>query len=141
MHCSPVLYSGVKEITLFNSSFQPQIFEIFNCLQQLNYWIELPLLCPHLFESDLNRILYNNICHCACLEDKRRVSILQTLFTLRRIFCMLIHFIQQHVLADYKTIWCNATKEMNNIMWWHHLQLYSTLDVVSFTNLNNDSLL
>jgi len=110
VHCSPVLYSGVKEITLFNSSFQPQIFEIFNCLQQLNYWIELPLLCPHLFESDLNRILYNNICHCACLEDKRRVSILQTLFTLRQIFCMLIHFIQQHVLADYKPFWCNATK-------------------------------
>jgi len=108
MNVSSNRYSGVKEITSFNSSFLPQIFEIFNCLQQLNYWIELTLLCPLCLREISTG--YYKICHCACLEDKERVSILQKIFTLRRIFCMLIHFIQQHVLADYKPFRCNVTK-------------------------------
>ena len=57
MYTAVVLYSGAKEVTSFNRSFLPQIFKIFNCLQQLNCWTVLTLLCPHLFERDLNRML------------------------------------------------------------------------------------
>jgi len=61
---------------------------------------------------------YNKICHCAYLEDKRGISILQTIFSLTWLFHILTQFIQWHVSVDYKPYWWNAQgdEQYNEVM-------------------------